>query len=105
MKFRQLSSPEGPARCKQCPNRAYVCSCILHPDYLKQKTIKGTSKYPGNAVTAIREACNQDLMACETEYFKFKFFFNGNCHIQFKRMDLVARMNQIAGENLVKPVH
>lgn len=33
----------------------------------------------------------------ETDYFKFKCFSNGNLHIQFKRLDLVARFNAVAG--------
>lgn len=64
---------------------------------------KGTSKYPGNALTVIETACNDKKMECETDYFKLKFYLNGNCHIQFKRIDLVNQMNKIAGEFLVKP--
>lgn len=33
----------------------------------------------------------------ETDYYKFKCYQNQNLHLQFKRMDLVARLNQIAG--------
>jgi len=33
----------------------------------------------------------------ETEYFKFKCCKNQNLHLEFKRMDLVARLNTIAG--------
>lgn len=33
----------------------------------------------------------------ETAYFTFKAFRNGNVHIAFKRLDLVERVNQIAG--------
>jgi NAD-dependent DNA ligase len=33
----------------------------------------------------------------ETEYFKFRACHNGNLHLEFKRMDLVQKMNQIAG--------
>ena len=66
---------------------------------------KGTAK-PGagsSALSAIETACQNKLNECETEYFKFKWFKNGNMHLMFKRMDLVAKMNQVAGENLVKP--
>ena len=38
----------------------------------------------------------------ETEYFKLKWFTNGNLHVEFKRMDLVARLNQIGGANRLK---
>ena len=33
----------------------------------------------------------------ETEYFKFKCFKNQNLHVEFKRPDLVARLNAVAG--------
>lgn len=33
----------------------------------------------------------------ETEYFRFKTFRNGNMHLWFKRKDLLARFNAIAG--------
>lgn len=33
----------------------------------------------------------------ETTYFRFKCFQNRNLHLQFKRMDLVARLNAVAG--------
>jgi len=33
----------------------------------------------------------------ETEYFKFRACQNGNLHIEFKRLDLVQKLNEIAG--------
>jgi hypothetical protein len=38
----------------------------------------------------------------ETEYFKFKAFKNGNLHLEFKRIDLLDRFNQIAGQNRLR---
>lgn len=38
----------------------------------------------------------------ETAYFKFKCYLNGNLHLEFKRADLVARLNAIAGGNRLK---
>lgn len=38
----------------------------------------------------------------ETDFFKFKSFKNGNLHLEFKRLDLVAKINQIAGGNRLK---
>lgn len=38
----------------------------------------------------------------ETEYFAFKCFRNHNLHLRFKRPDLVAKINQIAGGNALK---
>ena len=34
----------------------------------------------------------------ETEYFSFKVYMNGNVHITFRRLDLVARLNAVAGK-------
>jgi hypothetical protein len=31
-----------------------------------------------------------------------KWYKNGNCHIEFKRMDLVAELNKRAGGNRLK---
>lgn len=33
----------------------------------------------------------------ETDYFAFKCFRNGNLHLKFKRMDLVSKLNAVAG--------
>lgn len=33
----------------------------------------------------------------ETDYFEFKCFHNQNLHIKFKRLDLVKKLNQMAG--------
>ena len=35
----------------------------------------------------------------ETKYYKFKCYLNGNLHLEFKRMDLVKKLNAIAGGN------
>jgi len=35
----------------------------------------------------------------ETVYFRFKCFQNGNLHLEFKRPDLVAALNRLAGGN------
>lgn len=39
----------------------------------------------------------------ETEYFRFKCFGNCNLHLEFKRLDLLAKLNKIAGGNRLKP--
>lgn len=39
----------------------------------------------------------------ETDYFKFRCYLNGNLHLEFKRLDLVAQLNAIAGGNRLKP--
>jgi hypothetical protein len=38
----------------------------------------------------------------ETEYFAFRCFRNHNLHLRFKRPDLVAKINQIAGGNALR---
>jgi len=39
----------------------------------------------------------------ETEFFKFKCFRNQNLHLEFKRMDLVQKINQLSGNALPDP--
>lgn len=39
----------------------------------------------------------------ETPYFRFRVFKNGNMHLQFVRLDLLARFNQIAGGRRLRP--
>jgi hypothetical protein len=39
-----------------------------------------------------------ELGVGETDYFKFKCYLNGNLHLYFKRLDLVQKLNQIAGD-------
>lgn len=36
----------------------------------------------------------------ETPYFKVKMFKNGNLHLEFRRLDLLAKLNQMAGGKL-----
>lgn len=43
------------------------------------------------------EACPREVGRGETELFSFRAFGNGNLHLAFKRLDLLARLNQIAG--------
>jgi hypothetical protein len=38
----------------------------------------------------------------ETPYFRFKGYQNGNLHLEFKRPDLVARLNAVAGGNRLR---
>jgi len=39
----------------------------------------------------------------ETEYFRFKCFKNQNLHLEFKRLDLLAKFNSVAGGMRLKP--
>jgi len=39
----------------------------------------------------------------ETEYFRVRVYGNGNAHIWFKRLDLLAKLNAIAGGKRLRP--
>jgi len=58
---------------------------------------KGIAKYPSNLVTAIKEACSRNIRCCETEYFSVKWYKKGTMHLEFKRMDLLEKVNAKAG--------
>ena len=58
---------------------------------------KGVAKYPGNLVTAIKEACRENNISCETEYFTVKWYKKGTMHMEFKRLDLLDKVNAKAG--------
>jgi hypothetical protein len=57
-----------------------------------------TASYYGDLHNAI-EGCTG---SGETEYFRFKCYMNGNLHLEFKRMDLVKKMNAIVTKNVLK---
>jgi hypothetical protein len=57
-----------------------------------------TASYYGDLHNAI-EGCTG---SGETEYFKFRCYMNGNLHLEFKRMDLVKKMNAIVTKNVLK---
>lgn len=62
-------------------------------------TVKTTR---GPLVDAIN-ATPKNVGKGDTDYFRFKCFKNQNLHIEFKRMDLVAKLNQVAGGMRLKP--
>jgi len=39
----------------------------------------------------------------ETPYFRVKMFKNGNLHVEFRRLDLLAKLNQMAGGKNLRP--
>jgi hypothetical protein len=65
---------------------------------------KGTSKGGDNPtlVQAIEIAQIENFDYCETEYFKCKWYKKGTLHIEFKRMDLVEKINNIVSENFIE---
>jgi hypothetical protein len=54
----------------------------------------------GDLINAIEESRRG---TGETEYFRFKSFINTNLHLEFKRMDLVQRLNEVGGNGLPMP--
>ena len=54
----------------------------------------------GDLINAINESGRG---AGQTEYFRFKSFLNSNLHLEFKRMDLVQRLNEVGGNGLPMP--
>jgi hypothetical protein len=53
------------------------------------------STYHGPTHDAIKQAGSDGV--CETDYFKLRCYLNGNLHLEFKRLDLLQRLNAIAG--------
>lgn len=39
----------------------------------------------------------------ETDYFRFRSYRNRNLHLEFKRLDLLAKFNQLAGATILAP--
>ena len=63
---------------------------------------KGIAKYPDDLKTVTEIAFKAGLRIVETDYFKIKFYGNGNAHIEFKRADLLQKLNQIGGGSKLK---
>lgn len=59
------------------------------------------AEYNGSLLNAINSSGTSGLG--ETDYFRFKCCKNGNLHLEFKRPDLVAELNQIAGGKRLRP--
>lgn len=52
--------------------------------------------------TPLVDAINRTSLSVgcgETDYFKFKCYLNNNLHLEFKRMDLVEKINRVAGNS------
>jgi hypothetical protein len=60
-----------------------------------------TAIYPKDIKTLVSIA-GKDGNLLETDYFSMKWFKNRNMHVKFKRMDLVEKLNAIAGGNNLK---
>jgi hypothetical protein len=46
----------------------------------------------------VNRASYDHAKGCESEYFRFELYRNGNLHIVFKRPDLVAKANKIVAD-------
>jgi len=79
----------------------YRFSCLDNVFHLLDG--QGISKPPNDAMTLIQAAILDDGCRCETPYFQFRWFNNGNMHIWFKRLDLVKELNRIGGGNRIRP--
>lgn len=55
-----------------------------------------------SAISNAVGACDADGKG-QTEYFAFRCFKNRNLHLRFKRLDLLARFNAIAGGKRLRP--
>lgn len=64
---------------------------------------QGIPKYPGDFVTAIRQAMDTQEDHAETKYFEAQWYKKGTMHITFKRLDLVAELNAVAGGKNLRP--
>lgn len=65
--------------------------------------LDGKTRPPGSYYGPLAEAIMASEGNGETDYFKFRCFHNGNLHLTFKRRDLIAEFNRIAGGRRVKP--
>lgn len=61
-----------------------------------------TKGWKSDLQTAIDGADPEDPRG-ETVFFKFRACRNGNLHLEFRRPDLLARLNQIAGRGFLPP--
>lgn len=53
-----------------------------------------------DAINGVRANKSDDRIA-ETDYFRAKWFLNGNLHLEFKRQDLLDRFNEINSSNML----
>jgi len=70
---------------------------------LDGKLLDGDGPYYGELGTAISKTPADVQCHGETEYFEYRGYRNGNLHLRFKRLDLVKKLNTIAGGLTLKP--
>ena len=59
---------------------------------------QGVNHYPDDIITRINAACKEKHKTLEDHYFKLKWYKNGNLHVEFKRLDLLDRLNRIGSD-------
>lgn len=64
---------------------------------LDSKRLEGYASPLADALASL-DRWNRKLETGETEYFRWKVYQNGNLHLEFKRMDLVKKINQVGGQ-------
>jgi hypothetical protein len=62
----------------------------------------GVPKYPNNLECIIQDAMTRREWQAETPYFKLKWYKAGTLHLEFKRLDLLEKLNAIGGEGMLK---
>lgn len=62
------------------------------------KTLDNAPYVPRSLESAINAAMAEQPYIFEDDYYRIKGYKNGNAHIEFKRSDLLERVNQIIGE-------
>ena len=60
---------------------------------------KAAPKYPDGLVIAINQAMRERKTELETQYFRCKWYRNGNLHLEFKRPDLLKELNRYGGDH------
>jgi len=71
--------------------------------YMVAGTPRPDRGYYSDLAAAIKQVPNSQPCVGGTEMFEFRGFKNGNLHLKFRRVDLVAKLNAIAGGNRLKP--
>ncbi len=59
---------------------------------------KPAPSHLGDAANIVATAHRAHEKGCESEYFRFELYLNGNLHIVFKRPDIVAKANKIVAD-------
>jgi hypothetical protein len=71
--------------------------------YMVAGTPRPEGGYYSDIAAAIKTIPNDQPCVGGTPMFEFRGFKNGNLHLKFRRPDLVAKLNAIAGGNRLKP--